>query len=158
MLKNSSLPFSQFRHFKSNFAWINDVNQWFIQWDFKFYQWLDEIDYYEQNAFFQKIKFKREWIYSILPLLMALFMLIYFIGLKLKKKTSTEMELLWHIFAFKMKKRGVSFELTSIAESRRNLDNQEEEAKMVFEDLVRASFQSSSPLPYLDLKKRIRRL
>lgn len=158
MLKNAEHSFSPFKIFKSNLAWINDLNQWFIQWDFKFYQWLDEMDYSGQNALLERIKFKREWLYSFLPLLLAFFMLIYFLSLSLKKKSSSEIEMLWLLFASKMKKRGLYLELTSVAKSRLLLGQEKEETKMTFEDLVQVSFQKNQHFKFRELKRRIRRL
>ncbi len=51
--------FSQFRF--PNWGLIKDIKLWFGQWDFHFYQWLEQVDYYGQEAWLTRVKFKREW-------------------------------------------------------------------------------------------------
>lgn len=59
------------------FSWIQDARQWFSQWDFKFYQWLEQTDYFTQEAILERLNIKRQWFYFLAPILLAIFMGLY---------------------------------------------------------------------------------
>lgn len=146
--------FSGLNILRGRLNFLNDLRQWFYQWDFKFFQWLDEMDYYGQQAWFEQLNLKREYLFSLLPILLALFMGLYAWHLSRKKVKASEVEQLWLSLKSKMKKRGVSLELKSIHE----LKTEDQKIQKIYSELVQISFDSKSELDLQDLKKRIRGL
>lgn len=148
--------FSAMRAFGSRFSVLNDVGQWFNQWDFRFYQWLEEMDYYGQLALFNKLNFKREWIFSFIPIILALFMALYAWHLTRKKKAISEIESLWLELQKKLLKRGILLPLHSIGESRNIL--QDEDLRKIFDELTNLSFHANPEVDLRNLRKKISRL
>ncbi len=140
-----------------------ELKQWFSQWDFSFYNWLEQMDYYSQDAWFSRIRFKREWLLSLLPLLMVAFMGLYSLYLKLKSSEVSESELqkLWGAFYRKIRKRGVQLSTVSVSEAKHQLaelDHPEKEKYLqIWDGLVEASFGTRSDL-VASLKKQIRKI
>lgn len=146
------------RNFGRNFAFLTDWQQWFAQWDFRFYQWLEEMDYYGQAAFLDKLHFKREWIFSFIPIMLALFMGLYFWHLSRKKAKISELEITWKSFQSKLKKRGIQLHFNSVAEGDELLKLQKSDVRKVWDDLVNASFKSHNAETLKVLKKKIQEL
>lgn len=140
-------------------AFVLDLKLWFEQWDFHFYQWLEQMDYHTQDAWFSRFNFKRQYLFSLLPLMMVLFMLLYYWYLSRKKKTDGEGEYqeVWQSFYKKMKKRGLilSPQSVTLSDSIVKTSNNQEAIK-VWDELVAGSFQGKN-LPK-DIRKRIRKL
>lgn len=158
MQQMSSSPFAAFNVFGRRINLLNDFRQWFGQWDYRFYQWLDEMDYYGQSAWLERFSLKREWIFSLLPILLALFMGLYAWHLGRGKVKTSEIEQLWVSFRQKMKKRGVNLELLSLAQTSQLLDNQDKRIKDIYQELIQASFNSQFVSNLAELKKKIRGL
>jgi len=158
MLQSNPETFSPLKVFGKRFAFFNDIQQWFAQWDFKFYQILEEMDFYGQEAFLDNIHFKREWIFSFIPLMLALFMGIYVWHLSRKRAKFTELESSWKKFQEKLKKRGLYLPLHSIDEGEAILRLQDLEIRTIWKELVEASFQNHNRVSLNDLKKKIRDL
>ena len=146
--------FSGINPFRGKFGFLNDFRQWFDQWDYQFYQWLDEMDYYGQQAWFEQLSLKREYIFSSLPILLAMFMGLYAWHLSRKTVKTSEIEQLWLSFKSKMKKRGVSLELQSVHE----LNTEDQQIQKIYSELIQLSFNTNAELDLQDLKKRIRGL
>lgn len=106
-----------------NFSWLQDARQWFSQWDFKFYSWLEQTDYFTQEAMLERLNFKRQWFYFLAPILLALFMGLYAWHLAHKSKTLhlSEHQIVWKLFIEKLRKRGLDVPLTSIKEAEKFL-------------------------------------
>lgn len=149
---------STMRIFGKRFGLFNDWQQWFSQWDFKFYQWLEEMDYYGQAALLENLHFKREWIFSFIPMMLALFMGLYVWHLTLKKVRITEHEALWKKFQTKIKKRGIHLPLHSIAEGEEILKLQGLEVHNIWNELVEVSFKTHTQARLNELKKKIQNL
>ena len=102
-----------------NFSWLQDARQWFSQWDFKFYRWLEQTDYFTQEAMIERLNFKRQWFYFLAPILLAVFMGLYAWHLAQKNKNShlSEHQMLWKLFLEKLRKVGLNVPLNSIKEA-----------------------------------------
>jgi hypothetical protein len=159
--EQNAARFSPLRILNLNAAWIGDLKQWFNQWDFRFYQWLEEMDYYGQEALLSKFNIKREWIFSFIPLLLAFFMGIYTWHLNLKRLNVPELEILWNEFRKRLKARGIELQLTSVSSDDSLLKNYQGEDKdqllEVWSKLLKASFESGN-WDLSELKKLIQRL
>lgn len=139
---------------------LRDLKLWFGQWDFKFYQWLEQMDYQTQDAIFKKFKFKREWLFSIIPLIMLVFMLIYMWYLSSKKISSDRSfyHELWNLFYKKLEKKGISHSRTSFLATEMEIKKQsDEKVKEVWKELSEVSFTTKEILPG-PLKKKIKSL
>jgi hypothetical protein len=158
MLQENPNILSPMKFLGKRFQFLNDWQQWFSQWDFKFYKMLEEMDYYGQEALLEKLQFKREWIFSFIPIMLALFMGLYVWHLTLKKVRITEHETLWKKFQAKVKKRGVHLTLHSLAEDEAILKSQDLIVQEVWNELVEVSFKSHTPTRLHDLHKKIRDL
>ncbi len=140
-------------------AFILDLKLWFDQWDFHFYQWLEQMDYHTQEAWFSRFNFKRQWLFSLLPLMMVLFMLLYYWYLSGKKNIDDESEYqeVWQSFYKKMKKRGIILSPQSVIISDLIVKTSKNpEINKIWNELLAGSFQGKN-LPK-DIRKRIKKL
>lgn len=153
--------FSPLRFLNLNAAWIGDLKQWFNQWDFRFYQWLEEMDYYGQEALLAKLNFKREWIFSMIPLMLAFFMGLYTWHLNRRRQKIPELQMLWLEFGQRLKARGIVLQLTSLSVDERQVRSYEGQDKdqvtEIWKRLVEASFVNGN-WDLTDLKKQISKL
>ncbi len=150
--------FSPLRFIKSRFTWFNEIEQWVLQWDFKFYQWIDQMDYYGQLALLAKFSFKREWLFTLLPILCALFMGVYALLFGAMTVQKNQVEKLWFLFSKKMQSRGLMISYFSIEQTRERLKALDPIVQDVFQDLVRLSFSNPQKSELLKLKKRIKNI
>jgi hypothetical protein len=152
--------FRGFSQFSSNFGFIRDWQQWFSQWDFKFYQWLEDMDYYGQEALLEKLRLQKKWIYSLIPLILAVFMGLYIWQLSLKRNQYNEIEKLWKMFQQKMHKRGIVFELYSIEEIEKRLlvGDTDIAVRDVWKSLLEFSFGENPKKKSLELRRQIQKL
>lgn len=142
------------------FSFLRTAKMWFQQWDFQFYQWLEQMDYHGQEAWLEKIHFKREWLYSFLPLMLVIFMLIYTVFLSTRKKgdSVSAYQELWSLFHQKMRKKGVELSSVSVSATQEILSkHQDENVKSVWNDLYDWSF-SGKKVSVPELKKRIKKI
>lgn len=158
MQQTSTAGFNGLKYLGNRFGWINEFQQWFVQWDFKFNQWLEEMDYYGQEAFLEKLNFPREWIFSIIPVMLALFMGLYAWHLSRKKVQLPEVDQLWKSFQAKLSKRNVHLPLYSLSEGAEILKVHEQEIKDIWQELIQVSFDPQSTQDIKTLKKRIKNL
>lgn len=139
---------------------FRDLKMWFEQWDFRFYQWLEQMDYHTQDAFLTKMKLKREWLFSLIPLIMLAFMLFYMWYLATRKNTETlgkEQELLREFF-LRMHKKGISLSRVSVEAVRGELTQLEDQSfLLVWDELVSSCF-GGKVSSYEELRKKIRSL
>jgi hypothetical protein len=153
--------FSPLRFMNLNAGWIGNLKQWFNQWDFRFYQWLEEMDYYGQEALLARLNFKREWIFSIIPLMLAFFMGLYTWHLNRRRQKIPELDRLWLEFSHRLKERGIQLQLTSINSDQRQVRNYQgqdrDQITEVWNQLVKASFVPGQ-WDLSDLKKQILKL
>lgn len=141
-------------------GFLNVMRQWFQQWDFFFYNWLEQMDYYGQEAWLEKINFKREWLFSAIPLILVFFMLIYtwFLSRKKSQDGKSEYQELWRIFFKRMKKKGFVLSEVNISSTGELIKNSpDENLKLVWKELVSVSFEGQSK-SIKDLKARIRKI
>lgn len=158
MQQSNAAEFSGLRFLGNRFGWINEFQQWFVQWDFRFNQWLEEMDYYGQEAFLEKLNFPREWIFSLIPIVLALFMGLYAWHLGRKKIKIPEIEILWKLFQNKLNRRGIQLPLISIAEGEELLRHESSEIKEIWKGLIEVSFVSEEDFRLRELKKKIQNL
>jgi hypothetical protein len=140
-------------------AFLLDLKLWFEQWDFHFYQWLEQMDYHTQEAWFSRFNFKREWLFSLLPLIMVSFMLLYYWYLSRRKNQERESEHqeVWQSFYKKMNKRGLKLSTQSLTESQNLIMTfNNPEVIKVWHELVEGSFGGKG-LPQ-NIRKKIRKL
>ena len=140
------------------FKFIHQWQQWFSHLDYRFYQWLEEMDYYGQDHLFEKFNFKREWIFSFIPLCIVLFMGLYLWHLNLKKRKKTEIEYLWLTFQHKMKERGVSLKFDSLVDGEESIANQDQIVQRIWKQLIEVSFKENNQQLLSVLKKKIKNL
>jgi hypothetical protein len=158
MIQVAPQGFLNGRIFSKNFAFILDWQKWLAQWNFKFYQWLEEMDYYGQSALLDRLNLKREWIFSFIPMMIVLFMGLYVWHLSLKKLKVSELEMIWKKFQYKMRKRGIQLNFVSVAEDDKLLKLQNSDTRKAWEELVEASFKDHNEVTLKVLKKKIQEL
>jgi hypothetical protein len=123
---------------------FNEIKLWFRQWDFLFYQWLEDMDYHSQSTWLKRLNIKREWLFSIIPASMVLFMLFYmlFLSIKNRRKSDSIYQELWRLFYWKMKKKGFNLSLVSLEESSQLILNLNDPTiHSIWEKLVALSFK-----------------
>jgi len=139
---------------------FKDMKLWFEQWDFLFYQWLEEIDYQAQEAWFSKINFKRQWLFTFLPMVMVVFMLVYswFISTRKRNLDESEFHELWRIFYSKMSSKGLKLSNISMNDADKVIREYDRpEITLIWNELIDSSFNNGKALSK-NLKKRIQRL
>ena len=122
-------------------------------------QWLEEMDYHAQEAWLSRLKIKRQWLFTVIPVILIFFMLLYswyLASLKTKDKESQYHEL-WRSFIQKMKKRGIKLSIYSVKDSSRLIESlNDTKIWGIWNDLLALSFQNKNVTK--DVKKRIKRL
>ncbi len=150
-------------NFLSGFGWYYDMRMWLGQWDFKFYQWLEEMDYQFQETWIQKMRLKRQWVYTIAVLTLVFFMLLYLWSLNRKEKkfTSPHQEL-WNIFLDKIESRGLTLNPVSLEEARaqlKQIDHKDKDLLLrIWDKLVKFSFAGIRKDEGANLLSEIKRL
>lgn len=147
-----------FRSFRRKLALFGDFEQWLGQWDFKFNLWLEEMDYYGQEALFEKFHFKREWVFSLIPTLLALFIGLYVWLLSRRKENKTEIEEVWSLFLQKIRKQGEELPLTSLVECEKIMMSKDQGLQALWKELVKVTFQETQITSLKELRKKIQRL
>lgn len=146
-----------------NLKWIRDAQMWFNQWDFKFYQWLEEMDYYGQEAILSKFKFKREWLYSFAPLLIAFFVGLFVWQTRRREETLglSVHECAWKEFMAKVESKGLQLIPVSVSENELKLSSWEhperEKVTEMWNLLVKSSFGGNES-DWKIIRKKIRKL
>jgi protein-glutamine gamma-glutamyltransferase len=139
---------------------FTEMRQWLAQWDFHFYQWLEEMDYYSQDAWLSYLKIKREWLFSLIPLMMVSFMLIYtwFLSNRINQEDNSPHQNLWNMFYKKMHKKGLRLSRVNMEKSREMLESLKDEKSLaIWTELYVASFQGKK-ISFRTMKKKIRNL
>ncbi len=142
-------------------SFVNEMKLWFDQWDFLFYQWLEEMDYNAQQSWLERFKIRRQWLFSLIPLIMVSFMLGYTFFLSRQKRAEerSPQRDLWRLFFKKARKRGLSLSSVSLGISRDILSAQvDTDLLHVWDELVALSFGAEARCSLRDLERRIRRL
>lgn len=148
----------------NRFAWFYQAKQWFGQWDFRFYQWLEKMDYHQQESWLARFNLKRKWLYTIGVLVMVFFMGLYamYLSLKNRPKKGTPLEELWSILLQKLKGRGISVSYVSIHDSRlaiAGLENPDRDHILeVWDKIVNLSFKNEAAEDIKQLKKTIKKI
>jgi hypothetical protein len=145
-------------------AWLYDARQWFEQWDFKFYSWLEDLDYEQQEAWFKKWNFKRRWLFFVIPMMLVIFLGVY--SLKLLKESRGnkrgQLNELWGLFEKKMMKKGLTLKFHSIEETQRSLlsytGKDKEDVLKAWRSLIELSFEAQSKESIRDIKAAITKL
>lgn len=144
------------------FTFIQDFKKWFAQWDFKFYAWLEKMDYHTQEAWLTRFKFKREWLFSIIPILLVIFMGVYtfFLTRRRKKEDPSIYQETWNLFYKKLRKLGIELSFDSINDTTDILRKSDYPKKMevlsIWEELIQESFGQGRD--FKGVQKRIKRL
>ncbi len=148
---------------RKNLAWINDFRQWFAQWDFRFYQWLEQMDYDGQQAWLSRLRFKRQWLYSILPFLVVLFMgfYIYFLSKHKKKIFLSPHQILWDLFEKRLQKKGMRLSFISVAMTEQEIlayhHPEEKKILSLWKELLEISFEGKK-YEQKKVKKKIEKI
>lgn len=149
---------------KFNFKWMRDASLWFNQWDFKFYQWLEEMDYYGQEAFLTRLNFKRKWLYTFAPFVVIFFILLYLWQMKRLERNLglTLQDSIWKEFVTKVRGKGLELVPVSVKEMERQIGNWEHpdrtRVKDLWTKLVTLSFGKDGRQTWEALRKEIRKL
>ncbi len=151
-------------NFLSKFGWYYDARMWLGQWDYLFYQWLEEADYHQQENWIKKFNLKREWVYGFAIILIVFFMLLYAWSLnkEASRGKSSLTLVMWQEFLEKTKARGLDIPAVSIHEGRTLLEefhhSDQELLLNLWDELVDLSFMSESNNGLKEMAKRIRKL
>lgn len=142
------------------YKYLISAKMWFEHLDFKFYQWLEKMNYDHQESLLARFKLPRRWLLSLIPILLVIFMLGYLLFLHLSSPFGKDQpyQELWKLYFKRMKKRGVSLSPVSLKEcffKVNQLNNQP--AREVLEALVRMTFEDEKSA-ISELRKRIKRL
>jgi hypothetical protein len=148
---------------KLNLKWLQDAAMWMNQWDFKFYQWLEEMDYYGQEAILSRFKFRREWLYTFAPLMICIFVGLFMWQTRRREESLglTLHERAWKEFGEKLRGKGLQLIPLSIRENEKLLSSWEhperEKMSRVHSELVSATFESDVT-DWKAVRKMIRKL
>ena len=126
-----------------------------MQWDYRFYNFLEEMDYNGQRAFLEKYKIDKNLIFSLLPIMLVLFSLLYSVHLLRKQKSKNLNEKLWHEFSRRLKARGILIKFDSIDSIREVIQGRDPILEEILNDLIQQTY-SGKKIDYL--KKKMRRL
>lgn len=132
-----------------NLGWLQEARQWFGQWDFRFYQWLEQTDYYAQEAILEKLRFKRQWLYFLTPALMITFIGLYawYLARQRRRESVNNHQKKWRGFLKQMKRKGFNIPLTSVREAEEYILSIEHPEKEIiiraWRKLIKESFESS---------------
>ncbi len=158
---SSQNPLSRF---KFDLKWLQEATKWFHQWDFKFYNWLEEMDYYGQEAILSKFKFKREWLYTFAPVFVAFFLGLYFWQTRRKEEIygMGPHELAWKEFFSKVSARGLLLIPVSLKENEEKLAGwdhpEKEKIRTLWKELIAKSFRESKRTDWNLIRKKIKKL
>jgi protein-glutamine gamma-glutamyltransferase len=149
--------------FKAQIAVFQDLRKWFYQWDFRFYQWLEQVDYYGQESWLQKFNLKRFWLYVLVVLIPISFLFIYLWELSRSRRKLISIEQqLWIEFLERASARGLMLSGASLQVMRTDLGQwqnpRKEEFMHVFEKIVDVTFRSPGVIDTQALKKRLKGL
>lgn len=139
---------------------FQDMKKWFAQWDFHFYNWLEQMDYHSQEALLSRFHFKRQYLFSLIPLVMVVFMLIYswFLATRKKREDLSEWQEIWQFFYRKMKKKGLILSNLTVGESDKLIRNSGNESYInVWNELVNGSFGNLG-ISKSELRRKIKKL
>jgi protein-glutamine gamma-glutamyltransferase len=139
---------------------FQDMKKWFAQWDFHFYNWLEQMDYHTQEAWLSRLNFKRQYLFSVIPLVMVVFMLAYswFLATRKRREDQSEWQEIWQFFMKKMKKKGIILSNLTVYESDEMIKKTGNQGLlMVWNDLVKGSF-GNTEISKSELRKKIKNL
>jgi hypothetical protein len=143
--------------------WLQDAALWMNQWDFKFYQWLEEMDYYGQEALLARLKFRREWLFTFAPFLIVLFVGLFVWQMRRRAEIlgMGENERAWKEFVEKVQMKGLELLPVSIRDTEARLSlwehPEKEKVTALWDELVTNSFEVERP-DWKNVRKKIRRL
>jgi protein-glutamine gamma-glutamyltransferase len=150
--------------FLNRFGWYYDMRMWLGQWDFVFYQWLEEMDYQFQEKWIRKFNLKRQWMYTFAILSVVIFMLLYMWSLSRERgrRYSSSDEELWNLYLQKLEARGLRFLPVSLSEGRSHLSGFKHEDSQIllkiWDDLVDLSFSTRAKKNEKQILSEIKRL
>lgn len=146
-----------------NVRWMQEATMWFKQWDFKFYQWLEEMDYYGQEAILSQLKIRRKWLYTLVPALIIIFIGMFMWQTRRREETAGLgiHEKAWKEFVDKVRGLGLDLNLVSVSETEKILSGwnhpEKENVKAIWAGLIRSSFSGSGD-SWQTLRKKIKKL
>lgn len=136
--KGTAFVFNRFQ-----FKMIIDIQKWFQQWDYRFYQWIEDMDYYSQEAILQNFNLNRTRAFWLSLLLIVLFPLIYLYQLKKSKKKNKLERIydLWDDLFKKLELKKISFNRNSVLSTERNVVSSGDQTLIeIWKKMVRASY------------------
>lgn len=157
----SANPLSKMRF---NSQWMRDAAMWMNQWDFKFYQWLEEMDYYGQEAILSRFKFRRQWLYTLAPVFIVLFTLLFMWQTRRREELIglTPPERAWKEFFQKVQRLGLVLVPVSVAKNEELLSGwvhpERDRVRDLWSEMVQVSFRSDDEKNWAMIRKKIRKL
>lgn len=148
------------RKMRFNVRWMNEFSMWVTQWDFRFYQWLEEMDYYGQEAILAKFKLRRKWLYTLIPVLSVFFLLLFMWQTRRREEARAlgQDERAWGEFRKKLKSLGLEVNFVSVKALTEKLGSWNHplraKAQLLLGELVDSSFSEGNS----DWKKLLRRI
>lgn len=142
---------------------LRELSLWINQWDFKFYNWLEGLDYHQQMIILKRINLKREYLFSIIPFMIVLFILIMILRQKFKQNKKDKIEKLWILFKSKSLNYGIELDFNSISEIQTQLSRLPKNAdsikiKEILDDLIKITFSEMHDIEIREIQKKIKSL
>lgn len=131
---------------------FEEIKLWLTQWDFKFYQWLEEIDYDQQERLINFFGIKRNWLYFMFFLTLIIF---FWAFLNLQKSTISKADLLWSLFFKKFKKKFPDIESYHFAEIKKYTD-QDPKMRMILKKVETFCYKNEGN--YKEIKNELIKL
>jgi hypothetical protein len=152
---SSSSRINSFNFLRPYLRQFDEAKQWLMQWDYRFYNFLEQMDYEGQKAFLQKYKINKDLIFSLLPIILVFFSLLYSVHLLRKQKSKNPTEKLWYEFSRRLQARGILIKFDSIEGVREVIQGRDPMIEEVFNDLIQETYSDKKSG---NLKKKIRKL
>lgn len=143
----------------SSFSFLYDFKMLIQNWDFKFYQWIDQMDYQGQINLISKMGLNRKYLIPLAGLIILLWVMIVFLGqLKIyKKRNHSDSQKLWKLFFTKVKARGEDLEGKSFESMSVIVKNLNPEIQQAWSYLYDWTFKMKE-IPVKKIKEMIKRI
>lgn len=139
---------------------LRELSLWLNQWDFKFYNWLENIDYQQQLLILKRFNIRREYLFSIITFAIVFFLFLIILKQKIEQRKTGEIEKLWTLFRKKMSFYDIDLSLSSMRDIEYELERLTPEkqikSKMVLKDLIELTFAGDSAKKMNDICKKIK--
>ena len=141
---------------------LRDMSMWINQWDFKFYNWLEGLDYHQQIKVLKRFNIQREHLFSLIPSVILLFLLVIILRQKYRQGQKGDLEKLWILYKKKISNYGIELNLNSIRQIQDQLETSTDPNKLkmieILNDLIKITFEENQTANIKEISKRIRSL